>query len=115
MTWIHRGVLAVLPHVPRRVMRRLSARYIAGETLEEELAQLESLARRGHPGILDLLGEGVEDEADARRAQAEYLRAGEAVSARKLDVYISVKPTHFALMRSEALALELYGTLARRL
>jgi len=115
MTWIHRGVLAVLPHVPRRVMRRLSARYIAGETLEDELARLSELARRGHPGILDLLGEGVEDEADAREALATYTRAADAVSAQKLDAYISVKPTHFGLMRSEALALELYGTLARRL
>lgn len=115
MSWIHRGVLAVLPHVPRRVMRRLSARYIAGETLDDELAKLEELARRSHPGILDLLGEGVESETDARSAHADYVSAAEAVHARKLDVYVSVKPTHFGLMRSEALALELYSSLARRL
>jgi proline dehydrogenase len=115
MSWIHSGVLAVLPHVPRRVMRRLSARYIAGESLDDELAKLAELARRGHPGILDLLGEGVEDEADARQAHATYAAAAEAVHARRLDVYVSVKPTHFGLMRSEPLALELYGSLARRL
>jgi proline dehydrogenase len=115
MSWIHRPVLALLPHVPRPVMRRLSARYIAGETLEEELDKLEELGRRGFPGVLDVLGEGVEDEAHARRALEGYLRAAEALHARRIEAYVSVKPTHFGLNLSEPLALELYGSLARRL
>jgi proline dehydrogenase len=96
-------------------MRRLSARYIAGETLEEELAQLSELSSQGFPGIFDILGEGVKDEAHARQALATYVRGAEALHARSLDAYVSVKPTHFGLMLSEALALELYRTLARRL
>jgi proline dehydrogenase len=106
------AVLAVLPHVPRPVMRRLSARYIAGETLPEALQRLEALRAAGHPGILDILGEEVDREAEAREVAREYARAADAVAERSLDAYVSVKPTHFGLRIGEALALELYRQLA---
>ena len=57
MNLLERAVLATLPAIPRPLMRRLSARYIAGETIEEALAKLESLQGRGFPGVLDILGE----------------------------------------------------------
>ncbi len=115
MSLLQRSVLAVLPHVPRPLMRRLSARYIAGEELEQALERLAELARRSFGGILDILGEDVGDERQARQALEEYRQAGEALAARKLDAYVSVKPTHFGLKLSEALALELYRELARHL
>lgn len=95
-------------------MRRLSARYIAGERLEEALEALEGLARRGHPGILDILGENVRTSEQARAVLAEYEHAAAALAARELDVYVSVKPTHFGLAVAEDLAGELYERLARR-
>jgi len=115
MSWFHRSVVTILPFVPRPIMRRLSARYIAGEELEEELDKLADMARRGFPGILDILGEGVKDEAHARAALQSYLQAAEALHARGLEAYVSVKPTHFGLTLSEPLALELYTSLAGRL
>jgi len=114
MPWFHERLVEVLTHVPRPVMRRLSARYIAGERLDEALAKLEELARRGHPGILDILGEGVATAEQARRVLGEYEEAARAVAERRLDAYVSVKPTHFAMGVSEDLAHELYAALARR-
>ena len=38
------------------VMRRLAARYIAGERLEDALARMAELERRGYPTIVDVLG-----------------------------------------------------------
>lgn len=108
-----RLVLATLPHVPKPVMRRIAARYIAGETLAEALDRLEQLARRGHPGIIDVLGEGIADEREARAVAANYVEAASAVAARKLDCYVSVKPTHVGLVISEDLAYELYAGIAR--
>jgi proline dehydrogenase len=112
MSWLHDRLVDSLTHVPRPVMRRLSARYIAGERLEEALDVLSDLGRRGHPGILDILGENVRTSEQARAVEAEYERAAHAVAAAKLDAYVSVKPTHFALAVSEELALELYAKLA---
>lgn len=105
-------VLATLPYIPRPLMRRLASRYIAGETLEEALAKLASLAAHGHPGILDILGEHIADEAEARAVAASYAAAADQLAARRLDAYVSVKPTHLALTMNEALCLELYGGLA---
>jgi proline dehydrogenase len=106
-------VLGTLPHVPRPVMWRLAKRYVAGETLESAVDKLRELAARGHPGIIDVLGEEVTDEAHARRVVDEYRQAADAVVAARLDAYVSVKPTHVGLRTSEAVAHELYSVLAR--
>lgn len=112
MGWLDRIVLASLPLVPRPVMRRLSSRYIAGERVEDALARLRSLASEGYGGILDILGEDVADADAARGALGEYLEAARALEREGLDAYVSVKPTHFGLRHSAALAEELYSELA---
>ncbi len=109
---LNRIVLATLPHVPKPIMRRIAARYIAGETLSEALERLEALARRGHAGIIDVLGEGISDEREARAVAKSYVEAASAVAARRLDCYVSVKPTHVGLNISEDLAFELYALVA---
>ncbi len=109
-----RIVLATLPLVPKPILRRLASPYIAGDTLEDALERIEALARRGHPAILDVLGEGETDEAVARAVADGYAQAADAVAARRLDCYLSVKPTHVGLTVSEDLCLELYARIARR-
>ena len=105
-------VLGVLPLVPKPLMRPVAMRYVAGERLEDALDKLRQLARAGHTGIIDILGEDVEDEAQAKQVLGEYKRAADGVHAAGLAAYVSVKPTHFGLRTSEALALELYAELA---
>lgn len=110
---LHQVVLAGMPLVPRPLMWRLASRYVAGETLEAALGRLRELAAAGHPGIIDILGEDVRDEAAARAVVASYGEASAAVAAEGLDAYVSVKPTHVGLCIAEKLALELYTELAR--
>jgi proline dehydrogenase len=113
MSVLDRAALAALPLLPRPLMRRLASRYIAGERLEDALARLRTLHGQGYGGILDLLGEEVAQEAQARSVVASYLTAARALQTTGLDVYLSVKPTHVGLRISEELALELYTELAR--
>jgi len=113
MSVLDRAALAALPALPRWLMRRLAARYIAGEELPDALAKLEQLRARGHPGIIDVLGEDVRDEHAAREASANYRDAASAIAAKGLDCYVSVKPTHFGLRLSEELCFQLYDELAR--
>jgi proline dehydrogenase len=113
MPWLNDRLIDVLTHVPKPIMRKLSSRYIAGETLEEALACLGDLAARGYKGMIDILGEDVLVEQQARAVLAEYKLAASAVAARKLDTYVSVKPTHLALKLSEELAFQLYLELGR--
>ena len=115
MSLLDRLAIASLPLVPRPIMRRLSARYIAGERLEDAIAKLRELSDAGFRGIIDLLGEEVRDEAEARVVARTYLEAARAVRAAKLDAYVSVKPTHVGLLIRPELAFELYAELARAL
>jgi proline dehydrogenase len=112
MSLLNRSVLAAMRFTPTPIVRRLALRYIAGETLEQALAVLERVGARGHPGIIDLLGESVHDEAGARAALAGYEDAARAVERRGIDAYVSVKPTHFGLELDQDLCAELYATLA---
>ena len=98
--------------MPNAAMRPFVARYIAGEELDSALKKIRELAGRGHAGILDILGENVTSEAEARRVLADYSLAAKRVNENALEAYISVKPTHFGLATSQELALELYDELA---
>jgi proline dehydrogenase len=113
MGWPERAILAVLPHVPKPILRRVASRYIAGETLASAIERLKTLAAKGHSGILDILGEDVTGEAQASAVISEYRAAADAVAAAKLACYVSVKPTHCGLRTSEKLALEQYRTLCK--
>ncbi|WP_267244678.1 proline dehydrogenase family protein [Streptomyces sp. PR69] len=54
-------------------------RFIAGETVQETLPVIESMADRGLEVTLDVLGEDVTDPAEALRARDAYLQLIEAV------------------------------------
>jgi len=115
MSILASAVLGVLPHVPKPVMRVFARNYIAGETLPEALAKLEELARAGYSGILDILGEDVTTPEASRAVVEQYLQAASELARKRLDCYVSVKPTHVGLRLSEALALEQYSRLATQL
>jgi len=106
---LDRLVIATLPAVPRPIMRRLSDRYIAGETLADALGRLANLKSRGYPGVLDILGEDVTDETAARDVATAYEGGASAIHAAGIDAYVSIKPTHMGLRISEELCEELYG------
>jgi proline dehydrogenase len=107
-----RAALAALPALPTWLMRGLAARYIAGERLEDALAKLGELGRRGFGGILDILGEDVTGEAAARAVVGSYREGARALAANRLDAYVSVKPTHLGLRLDEELCVSLYEELA---
>jgi len=108
---LERAVLSALPAIPRPLMRQLSARYIAGETVEEALDKLRELQTLGFQGVLDILGEDVADEAEARDVLKTYQEAASAAAEAGLDSYVSVKPTHLGLRLSRDLCEELYADL----
>ena len=105
-------ILGLLPLVPKSIMRPVASRYVAGEELGDALAKLRELGAEGYTGIIDILGEDVEGEAQARRVLGDYCAAADGVHAAGLEAYVSVKPTHIGLRTSEQLCLTLYRELA---
>ena len=91
----------------RRRARGLVRRYVAGETLEEALKAAEALEREGVHAILDLLGEMVRTEEEARAFQRGLLELVWALGEKPWPKYLSLKLTQLGLDLSEDLALSL--------
>jgi proline dehydrogenase len=101
-----RALARSLPLVPRPIVRRVAARYIAGEELGEACRVVSRLNAAGRLATLDVLGEEVRTEAEAAEIVRGYLEALEAIDREGLRAGVSVKPT--------ALGLGLGADLCRR-
>jgi proline dehydrogenase len=75
------------------ILNKPAHRFIAGERLDEAIAAAMHLRTLGISALLDLVGEGVTDQAGAQAATSEYVDALEAIAERGLDGEISVKLT----------------------
>jgi len=84
----------------------LTRRFIAGETLEDELAVCASLEQQRVWAALDHLGENVTTLDEAAQAADAYMVALDAIAARKLSATVSIKVTQFGLDLSEAACLK---------
>jgi len=97
MDWFNSLIAQLLPAVPKPVVRRLSARYIAGETLDDAVAVIRTLNDEGMMATLDVLGEFVTNPEEAERAGKEYRGALARIQTEGLDSNISIKPTQMGL------------------
>jgi proline dehydrogenase len=97
LTLLDRAIVRVLPAVPRRVVGRLSDRYIAGSELADALATVRALNEVGKKATLDVLGEEVAAADEAVAIREEYKRAMDAIEAEGLDANVSVKLTGLGL------------------
>jgi proline dehydrogenase len=104
--WLQRQV------TNRSLTRKLVARYVAGETLDEGLEVARRLARSGRTITLDYLGEAVATEAEARGAAKVYLEALDRIGEEGLPCGVSVKPTQMGLHFAPQLCGELLGEIA---
>jgi proline dehydrogenase len=94
---LDRAVVSLLPAVPRRVVQRLSSRYIAGSTLEDARHTVASLNAEGKLATVDVLGEEVTAPAEAESIANAYHRALEAIHGDQLESNVSVKLTALGL------------------
>ncbi|MDQ6885808.1 MAG: proline dehydrogenase family protein [Gemmatimonadota bacterium] len=88
------------------IAKRFASRFVAGETLEEALTAVTSLNAKGISASLDLLGESVRNDGEARVAGREYLSMIDRINERKLDANVSVKLTAMGLDISEELCAQ---------
>ncbi len=106
MSWFNKVVARTLPVVPKPIVRRVSSRYIAGETLDEALDTVARLNREGMMTTQDVLGEFVSSAEEARRAGEQYLRVLRAIDERKVDGNVSLKLTQMGLTIDPELCYE---------
>jgi proline dehydrogenase len=100
---LDRAIANSVPAIPRPVVRRISRRYIAGDTLEEAVAVVRDLNRSGCVATIDVLGESTVSKADAARTLRNYEKVIDALDEHNLDSGISVKLTGLGLTIDEEL------------
>ncbi len=80
---------------------RLTSRFIAGHTLEREIAVCQRLNRDGYLASLDHLGESVTSLEEAEGSRDAYLSALDRIAELGLQATVSVKLTQLGLDFSE--------------
>jgi proline dehydrogenase len=94
--------------------QKLTRRFIAGETLDDELAVCTRLAAGKTFSTLDHLGENVTSLAEAEASRDAYLSALDEIAKRKLPSTVSIKLTQFGLDLSPDACLENVQALSSR-
>jgi proline dehydrogenase len=110
---LDRAIVQVLPAVPRRVVRRLSDRYIAGPELADAVATVRALNEAGRKATLDVLGEEVATTDEALAIRAEYEQAMATIEEEGLDANVSIKLTGLGLNVDPELCAESVRALVR--
>lgn len=86
--------------------RKVSRRFVAGETIDEAMAAAIEINKRGKMATLDFLGESVTDAQEAELARDEILNLLDKINELNLDANVSVKLTQLGLRIDPGLALE---------
>ena len=97
-----------------KLAKSMANRFVAGETLESALSAVSRLNARGITASLDLLGESVHNEAEARVAGQAYVNMLDRIYERKADANVSVKLTAMGLDVSEDLCVSIMHKILQR-
>jgi len=89
------------------IAKKFARRFVAGETAAEALDAVRQLNAKGITASLDLLGESVHNEAEARASGRDYIRLLDQIRERNLDANVSVKLTAMGLDVSEELCISI--------
>jgi proline dehydrogenase len=92
----------------------LTRRFIAGLTLEDELAACARLKAEGITATLDHLGENVSSVEESHASRDSYIAALDGIARMGLPATVSVKPTQLGLDLGEDVCLANCGAIARR-
>jgi proline dehydrogenase len=100
------ALVRLLPAVPKPVVQRFSSRYIAGATLGDAVECVRELNAGGKMATLDVLGEEITQESEARAIAQAYRDVFAAIDEAALDSNVSVKLTALGLDLSYDLCRE---------
>jgi proline dehydrogenase len=97
-----------------KLAKTMANRFVAGETLDTALAAVARLNARRITASLDLLGESVHNEEEARASGEGYVTMLDRIYERKADANVSVKLTAMGLDISEDLCVAIMHKILQR-
>ncbi len=114
LLWIseNRTLRQTLPRY--KFIRRAVSRFMPGEELADAVQAAEKLKEKNITAIFTRLGENVSDATETKEVAEHYLGALPQIQQRRLDAYISIKPTQLGLDLNEDLCWRNLATIAER-
>lgn len=94
--------------------RRMASRFVPGETIAAACDAAADLNAHGISATLDLLGESVTNEAEARDTGRQYLELLDTIHAKKLNCNVSLKLTALGQDISDSVCLEVVREILAR-
>ena len=114
MSIINNLIVQFVQLLPKPVVGFFSKKYIAGETLQSGVDLVKKLNQKGIYATMDVLGESVTNEEEAKRALDNAMKVFDAIVEHNLKANISVKPTQLGLSFDEEFACEQIRKLVKR-
>ena len=99
-------IILILPLIPKRLIKIIAKKYIAGTTLEEAVNTIKNLNSIGQKVTLDILGEHTKSIEECNDITDNYIRILKEINKSKLDCNISVKPSHIGSDINSNIVLE---------
>jgi proline dehydrogenase len=90
-----------------RLAKHFANRFVAGETIDSAVVAVRQLNAGKISASLDLLGESVTNEREARAARDQYLHLLDRIHQERLNANVSVKLTAMGLDISEELCVSI--------
>lgn len=106
-----KGLRAIAERSP--MGKRASSRFVAGTQLDDIMRVTQQMNSMGIAVTMDVLGENVTNEQEARESMAAYHQMLDEITARKLNANVSVKLTHVGFDIDERMCKELVCGLVR--
>ncbi len=97
MSFVDKLIGATVPLVPKPLVRRIAASYIAGETLDEQVLAIKELNGKGFMVASSILGEDVTEKPESVEAVQQYEEVLVTIASQSLNSNIHVKLTHLGL------------------
>ncbi|MBJ35710.1 MAG: proline dehydrogenase [Euryarchaeota archaeon] len=100
---LNKIVMSTAPWMPKFVVGRIAAVYVAGDKLDDGINLVRKLNKKGFVGTLDLLGEEVRNRRGITKTTKAYCELIEGIANSGVDCNISLKLTALGLKVDESL------------
>jgi len=97
MSLINNIIINTIPILPRKIVKIVSDKYVAGNEIKDAISKTKKLNDHHLHVTIDLLGEHVKDLNEVESVTKTYLKLLDEINLSSLKSNISVKPTHIGL------------------
>ena len=113
MNLFNKAVVGAMPIIPKNIVGKIAARYVAGEKLDDAVKTVKALNEQGAMTTLDILGEHNKDERIVRETVDSYKEILDRIASENLDSNISVKPTALGILVGYEFCKECIGEIVQ--